>query len=119
MKNLSLIIGLIVLALNITAGLLLSAYQTHSLVITSIIIAVTTLLNHCSGRFSLKDAFKISLPFLFSVFGVVEFILGFFVSKELTDDYYLISILVLLFVQVIIFTTVYIVSNHSVKSQNK
>ena len=119
MKNLSLIIGLILLALNIIAGFLLSAYQTHSLVITSIIIAVTTLLNHCSSRLRLKDAFKISLPFLFSVFGVVEFILGFFVKKELTDDYYLISILVLFVIQVIIFATVYIVSNHSVKSQNK
>lgn len=113
MKYLNLIIGGTLLLLNLAIGLLLSAYAAHSLIITSVIIAATTALNHLSSNLSIKDGFKVALPFFFSFLGLIEYVLGFFVEKALVNDYYLIGIIALFAIQVITLVTVYIVSHNN------
>lgn len=84
--------GAILLIANVLIGLIASSYETLNWIFSSVVIIVTTLL---LGRISsslLKDAFKISLSFLFSFLGIVEFILAIIAPSQFTDNWYLIVI---------------------------
>ena len=111
MKWLSLIIGCIILAVNVIVGLLVTAYATHNVEVSSAVIVSTFLLIYAIGVLPMQDAFKVSLSFMSVFFGVVEFVLGVLSPCEIHDNWYLIAILILVVVQLIIVITSYTVSS--------
>lgn len=100
MKNLTLIIGVIILALNLLFGFLLSSFEPFNVGFTCIVIALNTLLIWLLRVVPMKDGFVIGLGFLFLFLGVVEYILGLKSSHTFTDNGILIASIILLFVQV-------------------
>ena len=86
MKKLIIIIAAILLAVNLLAGLLLSAYEPFNICFTSIVIIATTILICLLDTIRLKTAFAISLSGLFLVGGLAGFILGCISPSQIQDN---------------------------------
>lgn len=86
MKKLTVIIAAILLAVNLLAGLLLSAYEPFNICFTSIVIIATTILICLLDTIRLKTAFAISLSGLFLVGGLAGFILGCVSPSQIEDN---------------------------------
>ncbi len=99
MKNLTLTIGGIALALNLLFGFLISGYEPFNVGFTSIVIVLTTLLIYLLRVVPMKDGFVIGLGFFFLILGVVEFILGLVSQPSMTDNGKVIAVIILLAIQ--------------------
>lgn len=100
MKNLTVIIGVILLMLNVICGLILTGYTLFNVCLTSAVIVITTILLCLLQVVKMKDAFAISLGFLFSFMGMVEFVLGSMSPEQVTDNGHFLTIIVLLAIEV-------------------
>ena len=100
MKNLTLTIGGIALALNLLFGVLLSGYAWFNVGFTSIVIILTTLLIYLLKVLPMKDGYVIGLSFFFLLFGVVEFILGLISRPTVSDNGIVVTTVILLAIQV-------------------
>lgn len=113
MKYIHLIIGFVCLIVNVAVCLLFDAIGNHTLVISSCVIATTSLINYFSGVIDQKDGFKVALPFFIGFNGLVEYVLSFFVNDTMKNDGFLVGILVLFFMQIVVLITTAIVSKHN------
>ncbi len=113
MKNLTLVIGGIVLLLNLVIGLIFSSYKPFNIGLNSGVIIVNTLMLYSLGVVQIKDGFKISLSFLFLIAAVIEFVLAFFVSEGFENNVTLTILLLLFACQVILYFIAYYVSKIS------
>ena len=103
MKTLTyIIITVMLLLVNFVAGLLLSAYEPFNVCFTSIVIVITAVLIGLLRAVKLKDAFVISLGFLFSFCGLVQFILGCVSPPQVEDNGCLIASVVILAFEIIV-----------------
>lgn len=100
MKKATLLISLLILTLNVVLGLVLSAYTPFKVCYTSAVVLVTTVLIYLLKTVCMKDAFVISLSFLFSIIGFVEFIMGCLSPESLIDNGYFVATLILLAIEV-------------------
>lgn len=100
MKNLTLTVGGIALALNLLFGVLLSGYAWFNMGFTSIVIILTTLLIYLLKVLPMKDGYVIGLSFFFLLFGVVEFILGLISRPTVSDNGIVVTTVILLAIQV-------------------
>ena len=112
MKNLSVIIGCLIFLLNIVLFLILSFYPAFNFWLNSGIIAVSTLLLYLVSTIRLKDGFKVSFSCLFPVFSIVELVCGFCASDTLSDNPFVIAILILVIFQVIMLVIASFMSNN-------
>lgn len=96
MKNLTLTVGGIALALNLLFGVLLSGYAWFNVGFTSFVIILTTLLIYLLRVLPMKDGYVIGLSFFFLLLGVVEFILG-LISRPTVSDNGIVIATVLMF----------------------
>jgi len=96
MKKVIVLIGVILLIANIIFGLILTKYQMFNICTNCIVIFVNSLLLYCLQELKIKQAFTISLSFMFSVLGVVEFVLGSIAPKQFENNWYLLIVIVLL-----------------------
>ena len=99
MKNLTLIIGGIALALNLLFGFLLSGYEPFNVGFTSVVIVLTTLLIYLLRVIPMKDGYVIGLGFFFLFLGIVEFILGLISRPSMTDNGIVVATVILLAIQ--------------------
>ena len=113
MKNLTLIIGGIILLLNLVIGVIFSAYKPFNIGLNSAVIVVNTLMLYSLGVAQIKDGFKISLSFLFLITAVIEFILALFVPETLENNVTLTMLILLFAGQVILYAIAYFVSKIS------
>ena len=95
MNRVILIISTCILVVNILAGLIISAYKPFNICFTSGAIAITALLLCLLNRIRLKDAFRISLLFLFCFCGIVEFILGLTSAPKFENNGWLLTALII------------------------
>lgn len=102
MKKTILFSTIAVLVVNIFAGLLLSSYHTFNWAATSIVVLLTAALMYITESITMKDAFRVSLPFTFAFLGVVMFLLMLFSKHQLQDNWCVIVSLVILLVEVVI-----------------
>ena len=113
MKNLTLIIGGIILLLNLVIGMIFSAYKPFNIGLNSAVIVVNTLMLYSLGVAQIKDGFKISLSFLFLIAAAIEFILALFVPETLENNVALTMLIILFAGQVILYAIAYFVSKIS------
>ena len=76
MKRLVIVITALLLVINILAGLVFPGFRLFNVILTSIIILITGGLVFLLYNVGLKDAFSISLSFLFLILGGAEYVLG-------------------------------------------
>ena len=103
MKKTVVYFGLTFLLLNVLIGLLLTAYPVFNMVMNSVIIVITFGLIGALGKTGQKNAFVVSLPFLFSFIGIVQFILGCLSPERFSDNGYIIAIVILFAVEILFF----------------
>lgn len=113
MKNLTLIIGGIILLLNLVIGMIFSAYKPFNIGLNSAVIVVNTLMLYLLGVAQIKDGFKISLSFLFLIAAAIEFILALFVPETLENNVAFTMLIILFAGQVVLYTIAYFVSKIS------
>ncbi|MBR2185544.1 MAG: hypothetical protein IJ897_09020 [Prevotella sp.] len=113
MKNLTLVIGGIILLLNIVIGLIFSSYEPFNIGLNSAVIIVNTLMLYSFGVVQIKDGFKVSLSFLFLITAAIEYILVLFVPETWKDNAVLMTLILLLAGQIILYIIAYFVSKIS------
>ena len=101
MKNIT-IVGCCLLITNILLGVILSKYALFNVCLNSIVVVIATALIALLGRINLSTAYKISLSFIFGFIGFVEYICGFFSKCTVTDNWVIITDLILLVIQLLI-----------------
>lgn len=111
MKKAILITSAILLALNLIFGLVLSSYDWFSVAVSSGIIILTVSLCLLADRAVIKDGFKVSLLILFSIIGLIQYILAVFMPSAFTDNWIFIAIIVLFGIEAIMLTGASIVSD--------
>ena len=95
MKNITLIIGIILLIVNLLFGAILSIYPSFNMWLNCGIIAVTTLLLYTLRCITLKDGYYIALFMLFGIAGFIAFILGLLAPQQFENNWYLIIIVLI------------------------
>ena len=113
MKNLTLIIGGIILLLNLVIGLIFSYYKPFNIGLNSAIIILNSLILYSLGVAQIKDGFKISLSFLFLIAAVIEFILALFIPESFENNVALTMLILLFAGQAILYVIAYFVSKIS------
>lgn len=111
MKKMIFIIGGLALFFNVLLGLLLSHYDYFNMGVNSGIIALNTALLFCVYTFNLRDAFRISLGFLFVLLSIIEIVLGCLMPQKLQDNGCLITCIVLLFIEITLLVATNILSD--------
>jgi len=112
MKNITLITGIILFVANLLFGSILTVYPAFNMWLNSGVIVATTVLLYIVGQITLKDGFKISLTFLFGIFGLIAFALGLFAPQQYKDNWYLIVIVLIVTFEASILTITHIVSKN-------
>ena len=102
MKQIIIVIGVILLVANLLFGLILSSYDVFNMFLSSLVIVATTTLLFCLNVVKLKDGFRIPLYVLYSILGVIEFVLSLFASRTFENNLYLLVIVLFLAIESII-----------------
>ena len=113
MKNLTLIIGGIILLLNLVIGIIFSAYKPFNIGLNSAVIVVNTLILYSLGVAQIKDGFKVSLSFLFLIAAAIELILGLFVPETFENNVSFTMLILLFAGQIVLYAIAYFVSKIS------
>lgn len=102
MKSPTLIICIILLALNILFGLILSSYGWTNVSLTSLAIVSNGILMYLVSVLPIKNGFRVSFNCLFPLFAIVEIGCGIAAPEQIEDNGQFITIIVLLFIQVLL-----------------
>lgn len=109
MNRLISILGIVLLIANFLLGCVLSSYSVVNACLNSIVIALALVLLYFTNIATLKNAFKISLRFIFTFVGVVTYIVGFFAPTTIADNWFLVVLLILtIFELILLLVTNYI-----------
>ena len=114
MKNITLIAGIILLVVNLLFGSILSSYPSFNMWLNCGVIVATTALLYLLRTITLKDGFYISLYMLFGILGFIAFILGLYAPQQYTDNWYLITIILIVAFEAIVLSVTHIVSKNTV-----
>jgi hypothetical protein len=111
MKKSIAIPGVLLLVINILAGLILSKYSWFNVILSSCVIILFTLLINFLYASNLRTAFRISLISLFLVNGIASFVLSVLSPDSFQDNWYIITILILIALQSIFWVICNTISN--------
>lgn len=100
MKQVIIIIGCLILALNLLFGLLLSSYQSFNMLLNCGVIILNTLILLWIGEIELKDGFKVSYNVLFPLLTLIEVFIVAFAPQRWEDNGALLFIVLLLALQI-------------------
>ena len=106
MKSYVLTIGIAFLILNILIGLICSSLSWVNISASSVAILLNTALAYFVFGDNVKTPFKISLMFIIPIITIIEYLIVLFMPNKLENNYALIIILILLFLESIIYLTI-------------
>ncbi len=112
MKNVSIIIGGILLVFNLLLHFIFLSYEPFNCILNSVIILSSVILLYLSSVIRLKDGFRYSLYCLFPVFSIVELVCGFNSLPDFYDNYWIVAIASFVILQIILL----IAANHMSKN---
>jgi len=102
--------GLVSLLLNILAGAMLSCYDKFHVEVSSAIIVITCILLLVINSISLKDGFKVSTTILYTIAGIVEFVIALMMPSHFSDNMGLMAIIALIVFQCLLLVIVHTIS---------
>ena len=115
MKKTVIVATFAALMVNISAGLILSIYHPFNLIATSIAILLTGFLILLAESIKLKDAFRVSFPFLFVALGIVMFLLMLFSKHQIKDNWSIIVSLIIFAIEVLLVYVTYKVTIKTIR----
>ena len=117
MKTIILLIGILLTCLNTILGTLLINYQLFNAIIISMVIICNTILFYSLWISRARDAYKISLSFLFILIGIIELICGSLMPFQLKDNRYIAVIAIAIVFEVLLFMITLVLSK-TIKSHH-
>ena len=111
MKRIILLSSCILLIMNLLFRAILSSYNVFNIIVSSIVIMATGVLLYVADSIHQKDGFKVSLMLLFSMGGVIEFILSLIAPNHFTDNWWLILAIGLMAAEIILLIITNSISN--------
>lgn len=106
MKSYVLTIGIAFLILNILIGLICSSLSWVNISASSVAILLNTTLAYFVSGDNVKTPFKISLMFIIPIISIIEYLIALFMPNKFENNYALIIIMILLFLESIIYLTI-------------
>lgn len=106
MKSYILTIGIAFLILNILIGLICSSLSWVNISASSVAILLNTALAYYMSGDNVKTPFKNSLMFIIPIITIIEYLIALFMPNKLENNYVLIIILILLFLESIIYLSI-------------
>lgn len=103
----------IMLVVNVLAGALLKCYEWSNVGCTSAVMVCNFLLWIAVQSSKMKEAFKISLSFIFPVLEVAELVLAVLAPAQVEDNVYLVSVVSLMAIQLLLYLCLNLVSQKS------
>lgn len=107
MKNISIVIGTLLLLLNVVLGLMLSVYPTFNWLLNSVVLLLAIAMLYGVSALTIKDGFRVSLNCLIPMFSLIEVVCGCFARQQWHDNLCLIIILLLWVIQAIVIISAY------------
>lgn len=103
MKKSIIVIGSILFIINLLLGLIISAYGCVNLFVSTAIILLTTIiLLVVNDYMRLKDGYKVSLNVIIPIIGLIQYLIAIFMPSRFSDNWGLITLLVLIAIEAII-----------------
>lgn len=102
MKHLTIIIALILLAVNCLLGFLLSGYEHFNVGANCAVIVINAILIWLLGNTQLKDGFRYSLGILYPIIALIEFLCIAFCKPHYEDNVAVAFVLIAIILQIII-----------------
>ena len=94
MKKTILLLGAILLLSNIIIGIILSCIETFNVVACSIVIIQTVAILYLTNVIVLKDGYKVSFLFLFTIIGTLCYFMSLFAPAKLENNWWLIAVVI-------------------------
>jgi hypothetical protein len=111
MKKIIILSSIVLLVANLLFGLILSFYGGCNVAMSSFVIVGTGLLLYLIHSINLKDGYKVSLTFLFTIVGCLEFVLSLIAPNRFTDNWWLIIVIMIMAFEAIMLIVTNTVSN--------
>ena len=103
MKKSIILAGVVLVLVNLLMGLIIPAYGCINLVTSTVILVLTAVvLILINGRMSLKDGYVGSLNILIPIIGLIQYLIAIFMPSRFSDNWGLITLLVLIAIEAII-----------------
>ena len=103
MKKSIISIGALLILNNLVFGLIISAYDSFNLTISTITIALTIIiLLVINGGVKLNDGFNVSLNIIIPIIGIIQYLFALFMPNHFNDNWGLITIILLVVTEVIL-----------------
>ena len=103
MKKSIISIGALLILINLVFGLIMSAYDSFNLTISTITIVLTIIiLLVINGGVKLKDGFKVSLNIIISIIGIIQYLFALFMPNHFNDNWELITLILLTVAEIIL-----------------
>lgn len=110
MKLLILLSTFLFVVLNILFGAIIQNYEWYNVILSSGVLVCNLIIVLALLYLKFKDAFKVSLCILFPIMTVGEFVLAVLTPYSFYDNWFIISIMVALSIQVILMLVTTIIS---------
>lgn len=102
MKKAIIVITIILMAINLLFGFLLTGFEPFNVGFTTIVILVNGILLYVLQSVTMKDAFAITLTFLFSFIGIILYVLGLLSPDSIEDNVFVIATIIFLVIEIVI-----------------
>lgn len=102
MRSLSFIVSILLIIVNVLAGLIITTYFLENVIMSSCVLFINAMLLWIVGNSNMKDAFKVSFYILFSLLCLIEFILAVLAPAKWVNNLYLVAIIVCFAIQAIL-----------------
>ena len=106
---------IILLIINIVAGLILSCYPLFNMLLNCIVLCAALGLTYWCNKKPMAPAFRMSLAFVLPTCTLIELLIGIFSPHELQDNWGVIAILCVMAFQFLITYSVIRKSNNQTK----
>ncbi len=84
---------LILLVINIVAGIILSFYPLFNMLINCVVLLIALIFTYWCNKKEMESAFRMSLAFILPTFTIIELIIGCFAPSHFKDNWGIIAIL--------------------------
>ena len=101
----------VLFVMNLLLGMILSFYGSVNVVVSSLVIVATGALLYVTDTVKLKDGYKASIFCLFTIGGVLEFILSLVAPNRIENNWWLALVVVLIAFEAILLIVTNTLSN--------
>jgi len=102
MKKVITLLSICLFIVNIALGLILTHFNTFNVVLSCVSIILTTFFLFAVNIIHLKDGYRSSFMFLFTLFGIIQYVLSVLSSNQFKDNWYLIGIIMIAVIEIIL-----------------